>query len=420
MILKSEIFQNLLLIIFLFGGIFTPTVCPIPTRFFVIGLAIFIIFVNTLSRKKIYISRNFIWTYIGFVPFLLYFMIVQINRVLTNPKYKEAYISTTKGTVLAFVYTIIIGTALIILIERYRVDRERIFRIFFYVGFIQLIFVLMSFFIAPFRDIIIDAIVKYSREENIVAAIYRHIDKRIYGFASNLFDEFGYSTSILISISFLYGMEKKNKKIIVLSVLMLLIPLLNTRTGLLLSIIGLSLILLCYFRVNRFLNYIITIGLIFVLGLICISYLPDALRDWLILGFDLTIDFITKGNKSTGTFYVLFNEDMIFPPDLLFGAGAKTDYILRSIDNGYMQALWRYGIIGMVLLFIGYIHMFLRCRSKSKDKMAKCLMIVILTILFIYFIKLFPVTMFGANILLFGIPAIMNTQNDVHLFKHQI
>ena len=45
--------------------------------------------------------------------------------------------------------------------------------------------------------------------------------------------------------------------------------------------------------------------------------------------------------------------------------------------------------------------------------MSRILMVEITLILFIYLIKLFQVTMFGANILLFGIPAMINTNNEV-------
>ena len=84
-----------------------------------------------------------------------------------------------------------------------------------------------------------------------------------------------------------------------------------------------------------------------------------------------------------------------------------------GIDSGYIQCLWRYGIIGTLLLLGGYAYSFILAVRYRNTKERKVLIIVILTIFFTYLFKLFSLVNYGNVFLLFVIlGALISNKTD--------
>ena len=133
------------------------------------------------------------------------------------------------------------------------------------------------------------------------------------------------------------------------------------------------------------------------------KYLPLGLQDAL---SRTVTEFIglAQGQK-IGVFTEIFGVDIVYPDNMLLGAGISPERItsLTGIDSGYIQCLWRYGIIGAVLLWSGYISSAVIAYKNTSPKSNKVILVDLIMIMLIYCFKLFLFNSYANNFLLFFI-----------------
>jgi len=227
----------------------------------------------------------------------------------------------------------------------------------------------------------------------------------MYGLARNLFDLFGYIVSMLITLIFLKGVSENKNIYKLLAIALLIIPLLNARTGLMLTLVGFTIVLIFYYEPKKSHRYIFG-GIVAIIIVVAIfSFLPEKNAEWLTKGFDDTLTYIKTGEK-VGVYSQILEADIVYPSNYVMGDCGSPEALAnyRGIDSGYIQCLWRFGIIGSALLFLGYLNMFLMAGFRNRTKKVYCTITVLAMLFFVYLFKLYALDNAASNILVFGIP----------------
>ena len=297
----------------------------------------------------------------GFVPFFVYFILQMTFIIIANGN-KDVYSQNIQYVFMYAFFILIAASFMISLVSKKGYSKDEVVKFLIAVGIIQFICVISSLLVPAVKEFFTSLIIRNSRSEAVVNATISYGGYRSYGFADNLFDQFGYIISLIIVITFAYGLFEKKKRILLLSLFFLVMPMLNARSGLLLSLIGICIVSLYYIFINGFNKTYKIIGIAILLVLLASVLLNNISLDkleWLTDGYNEIFNLVTQGDKSGKTINALFNEDMVWPDDLLFGAGGSpNNFGYVGIDMGYVRLIWMFGGIGTVLLFGGYIRMF--------------------------------------------------------------
>lgn len=371
--------------------------------------------------KQLNIRLNVFKVLVGYAPFIMYVLFVSIIYSIVDYSNAYGYISNLIGVVNPMIFIIITVFFIIALSRDGDIKRTRwIIRMLCFVMFLQFFFTLVGYLNPNIQQTINDIVVSNTKNEVTAKAVKAASGIRVYGFSGYYFDYFGVVTSMLISLVFLKGMSDKNISYIIGSVLLLFVPMINGRTGLMLSGISIAVILLLYFKkANIILKSKIVVAFVLLLFLITVmfSYLPGHLQRWITQGFDATVSLL-KGEGAVGVYASILGTDMVLPQnclDLLFGIGKRiedagvVDSTGGRIDSGYVQSIWRFGVLGTCLLLGGYINMF-RIIIKTGTHFSKCVGWVLSFIVLLFFFKGSPISNHGFNFVLFTITILIVNQ----------
>ena len=408
--------SKLIVVLIMFLGVFMPCLIRVRMQYVVISLELITILFMLIFDRKLTFNRNTIKVFGAFIPFLLYYSISIILNGLTSTNSLRAYLDEYTQIIFVFLYAFVS----IIFIQKWIQTSNEGFdgfsNLMTVVATIQLICVMLAFMFPQVKTFFNNLTIQNSLSEVIVNVTNNkwRMSYRAYGLAENLYDRFGYAISILISLSFLKGISTNNRKKIALSLAMLMMPLLNARTGLLLSGVGIVIIMFNYFKPKRVFSYLAIVIALIVSFALVFNHLPTRLQLALTNGVDATRGLL-GGNGKTDVYLEIFENDIVIPQNILFGAGLSPERKMgySGIDSGYIQCLWRYGIIGTLLLLGGYAYSFILAVRYRNTKERKVLIIVILTIFFTYLFKLFSLVNYGNVFLLFVIlGALISNKTD--------
>ena len=191
--------------------------------------------------------------------------------------------------------------------------------------------------------------------------LYKHdynVERRFFGFANSLLDSFGFGTGLLALLPLYYSIRNSKKWLFAIPFL-LLVPLLNSRTGLVVFGIG-AFIFLVYIIKNKllksYIKEIIPTALLLIIGVLAI-YLFNGKTIWWIVG-----DVKSFFNRSIdGTARILFSSSFWRLPSswlsivcgrgiTIAGFGGLKDYFGFTSDVGYINEIWRTGIVGLLTM----------------------------------------------------------------------
>lgn len=183
---------------------------------------------------------------------------------------------------------------------------------------------------------------------------------RIYGISG----DYTFSTSIfmaiLSSISLILFYHLKEKKFLLFTIILIFSSLLNGRTGFIIFILVSLISTYFYVPKKKFIKYFIVFIMFLCMLLPIISLLVGVeWLNWLLSSFTDIYASIFNSDSST-TINRLF-EFTFFPKNLylIFGVGSRVfgDYGMNLInkmsDIGYINEIWRGGLIYMVLFYSG-------------------------------------------------------------------
>lgn len=390
-----------------FFYLFLPPVASISILSLITVFNVVFIILQCVKRQKVILKRELLCAILGFGIHIILFYIFQGAHYISDISHQLEIAEFTKQHTLIIIHTTIACIFLAMLCNYYGLTLNRFLIAIALAGMIQLVLVLVSLQFPSIRMIFVDTITKNVRSERLAEAVNRYLYLRSYGFASNLMDGFGYVTALIIVLSFLKGISDKNKKLTTLSLVMIIMPLLNTRTGLILSFMGILIIILTRLNLQNMRKYVN--GAIFVFLLfICISrFIPEHTLQWASRGITQTLDLLFKGDGSAGVYTEIFQADLQFPANFLFGAGLDPNKIgIAGIDSGYVQCIWRYGLLGTLVLFSAIISYFLFFWNRIHGKTERTMLVLLPMLLFVYLLKISGLENPGGNFIIFGTPIV--------------
>ena len=406
---------SLFLIIFLFCAIFTPDFFPFSMRYLIAFFCIIGIIWHWIKTKKAVFDKRFMHIFIGFIPLLVWVILAQIIHILTDSTHRDVYVYTLTHTLEVFLAGFLIGLFLTYVAEQYKYSFSDFIRILIIVTLIQFVCVVLALLFPAVRLFFNAFTIKNSQSEKLAMlalASSSGLVDRSYGLSSNLFDSFGFISGLLICLIFIYGMEIKNNLVKVLSFFLILLPLVNSRTGLLLVIVGFVVTGFFYLNFKTVLRNFLIFILAAVVLFFIVSRLPESMIAWISKGFSETRS-ILSGDEKGDVFSKLFGYDLVFPSSLFLGDGGYPKHLINySVDNGYINCLWNFGIVGSFFLFMGYINMFRISFKSTTRKMNKAISVVIATIFFVYLFKIYSIDNFGGIVVIFGIVSMIIKQAD--------
>lgn len=397
-----------LLSVFLFIYIFQPPVLKTNIRLILTIIALCYIAVNTFRHPTIRVQKDVLKPLFFIAIFTVCFVLFQIGRITLNNPPETAYIrSLTTSVLLIVIYTTIACIFLVQYSNHNGLSYSQICSAVINAGVVELCCVILSFISPGIRQTFNSLMISNVRDEQMSINFYKFTWQRTYGFADNLFDGFGYLTSIIIVITFLKGFREKKKRYVILSFVMLIMPLLNSRTGLLLSAVGYIIVLIAYFSPRKLFKYMCLAGLGIGGVLLFVNRLPAETADWVMRGVTQTLDLF-GGDVDSGVYHQILVADLQFPNSIIWGAGYRPNAIGRvDIDSGYVQCIWRFGLLLSILFFGALLYYFITVFSELNNKDEKILIILLVMFLLLFFIKESPFGLLGAHILTFGLPIVM-------------
>lgn len=396
--------QGILLTVFLFLGIFMPCLIRVRMQYILIGMGVIYVTWTAVNLRVIRINTTVIKMLGSFVPFYLYYTILVFGKTVSNATNATMYTIEYIQALSIAMYVITIGIAMALFKQKNDIDSNRFYTLIIAVGVLQLFFVIISFISPSIKATFNNLTAKNSFNENISAFMGRqwYMGWRAYGLAENVFDGFGFVISIIISVVFVYGLSKQKKVIVILAWAMLIMPLLNARTGLVLCFISFVYIMFRYLNFKRAIGYTLLITTLLLMFPVLLKFLPEGLQ--LALSKGMTEIGGLLGGEKVGVFSEILGADLVYPADILLGSGASPERLMGmvGIDSGYIQGLWRFGLIGSVLLWSGFASCFYQAYKITQKKEDRVVLVSIFIIMIVYYFKLYFFNGYANNFILFS------------------
>ena len=334
------------------------------------------------------------------VIFFIYLLVGLVFHIILDSNNTVAYLNNVYDVLSVFTRCFIVSIFFWRIIRKKKYKWNDMLDIIILSGFMQLICVVLAFLFPQIKTLFNGFTIANSKSD-YVAFSTKYNPYRSYGLGENLFDSFGYVTALIILLTFIEGMHRRNVKLVVLSGVMVIMPLLNARTGVVLALIGFFIAFIRYTKKSliQSLKILLFAFGAMIVGAFFFKYIPESTQEWITDGTKSINDLLFK-HKTTGVFGVLSNQ-FILPENLLFGEFGSPEMLgLGHSDIGYIQCIWRYGIVGTILLFWGYVNLSTyQNRITNNDRM-KTFSICFNIILFVYLYKMFPFTNLGATLIL--------------------
>ncbi len=299
------------------------------------------------------------------ISYILVYLISWLLAITcVDANYYDNGVLNIYSFLLNFGATFICAIYLVVYCSRRKIDNIEIMKYFVYAGVLQLVIALIALVSPEFKQLTLDLMMKETNESLLKSTWIT--SRRFYGFSNNLLDLFGFGCGIIAILPLFYATLKNKKLFMLWSPILLTLSILNARTGIVIYAIGIIVWLLGFAKNNKInvLRIIIIIPTI-ILGLfasyrIVDTYSPDTIS-W--VRQDL-LSFVDK--DVAGTADELYSDNFWTIPkgsDIIIGTGhnisAYSGYKAEGSvysDVGYINELWKVGIIGLFLyLMINYL-----------------------------------------------------------------
>lgn len=326
---------------------------------------------------------------VSYMIFVLYWIfIVIINFILGERIFIRNYITIFYQMILLTPIMTSCVAYIIVRAETLNYSVEQLLVHFIMAGAIEGAISLMAFISPVIRQLCIQIMQKSNG--NVFSEYI--LSRRIYGFANGLYDLFGWGTGILAA-SPLFLDKKLRKKYMWFVPILLLPPLLNARTGLVMFGVGVAMFVL-FINNESFFSFFGKV-LFILIGVIAGYYIFKWVKEknittyvWILEGLKALWGTISNGQNTNLKLSVLFSKRFwsIPPfPYIILGTGHNI-YIGRASiysanmryansDVGYINYLWMGGIVGSVMLYRIYFKLFIVAIKSNLNKRIKWLLI---------------------------------------------
>jgi len=361
-------------ILFLFCALFAPPlISNINLILFVAAYSIISILTRYKSRYRTVFKNSGLYSLSkGIVLYLtVYSFVLIFNAITGNLVNPGHYMRLLYSFFLLMPISTLISLYIILRSEELHSSPFELLRDFVFAGLIQ-------------STIAIVALVNNQIKQMLVSLMYKNtqdpllntpwiVERRFYGFANSMLDLFGFGMGILAGAS-LYVKNKHFSKNVIIFCLLLIPAVLNARTGLLMA--GLGIIFYCVYLLSSL--KITKLLMLAVGGFLCLvaltfslnKYAPSTLS-WVLNDVGSFTATSSLDRSTQGTANTLFSANFWAMPDtigLMMGTGHTLYQAdgFRQSDVGFVNDIWRTGVVGTLLLYILFV-IFIRNGSRSSS-----------------------------------------------------
>ena len=322
----------------------------------------------------------------------IYIATIMLLGLFFDPVNAANYLKTIYRIFLVFPVTIIISLFLLFNFKEKKYNKIQILKVIISAGLIQLIFTVSMVVFSPLRDLLL-MIIHFNTGNELSQNLW-HLQRRFFAFSQNVFDTFGYGTGIIAALSLFYALYTNKYKLIILFPLLLLVPLFNARTGIIIGMLGLFYIFLYLMIDGKVIKMIKISVLALILSISIIpvySYLSEKSPEtimWVESGY-LDIISVIKGEEGSDSATVILSDEKWELPDdlrLVFGSGHTVFEAdgYRHSDIGYVNDIWLVGIVGFIIFYSFFALLLVYAIQRSISKLD--------TILILYLTSAFLMT----------------------------
>lgn len=377
------------LVTFSFLAIFQPPFVPIAL-IYIMGLVTAMLLFFSSSRKleyKVYRECHIEWMYRLFILMSLYIFIVGfINWSFIEKRdiLKTWMKSINQTSVLSFIEFAMVWYILIKSYQR-KFGLNDIVTILCWVGILQSICCIAAFISPQIRSIFM-----MFGDRNLYSNEF-FMERRGYGFSTNLLDTFGYGMGLIGGYMILVKWTKSKLLRIISLCLVLFAISVNARTGFVVIFLA---VIVKLFISYKGLNRIIILSIAVAVGFSLYSIIPQLLESgkrsdnvtisWISSSFeDIYLLFSTDKSQNLSFEDVSFIDNIIDLPDnafeLLFGTGHYVYDTESSLgfrtDIGYFNLLWEFGIIGTIAVLSCMLYFMGLPFFKTKNRIIRSIVV---------------------------------------------
>lgn len=398
-----------LLSLYLFLCLYAPPVLPDVNLVLVIALLSVPYLFSNATRAKEIISTSAARSFCAwFGAYALYWVVIMlVNSLLGSEAYTSDYVTSAYSFFLVVPICLVCCLTALVYAGRHGLTNSQVIKAFILAGLAQAAIALAAFFDQGVKDALTEIMFQNTGTTQMQEGSWI-AERRFYGFANSMLDLYGFGTGMIAALpAFLILIDRTASKMWLLAVpLLLAVPALNARTGLVLfavAIVAASL----YAGRSSGLSVVATMLTALVVVLVAaviigvISTVRPEIIDWL-LGDIL-------GTTQHNTFSILFGEGFWNLPDplmMMTGTG-HTVYRVSGFshsDVGYVNELWRTGVIGLVLLLGAFARpVMIALKERRIDGAMRYLIVATSLCLAIVAVKCMPITHSGGMILLIAL-----------------
>ncbi len=384
-------------VVYLFFYMFAPPLIPkVNMIFFVAAFSLFMLMTKYRNSIKsvLYKSKIISFSVMIFCAFIYIGLIMSIG-VFLDPVNPINYIKSGYRFFLLVPVTLICIVYVILRAKELEYGLKEVSKALILAGLIQTLFSVSMALIPQFREFLLN--IMYMNTGDSLSQNLWHIQRRYYAFSQNVLDTFGYGTGILAILPLFYGFYIKRYVYCLLTPILLIVPLLNSRTGLVIAFIGILCFLLYTIFKTSFVQLLKMSIITFFLALISIQainyfskILPTTMY-WVNSGINDAIGFF-KGEKGTDSVSIITSQNNWLLPDsyfIFFGTGHNV-YEAKGYshsDVGYVNDIWLSGILGFTFLYSSMVFLFLTAFFKRNVFLIRTLVVFLALSFFVTNIK---------------------------------
>ena len=403
------------LIIYMFLSIFNPDFFPMEmvSLMTYVGIAIVLLFI--CNQHGITFTKELFYPLRVFLPFLVYFLAITFIFCFSSIGQRGLFLNNLTAYIIPLSKWYVAYLVFYYISNSFKLDTNEYMSLLMMVGIVQTICVILALFFPRIRDVFNGFTIANSQSQHMKDYVLMN-NQRSFGLADNLFDSFGYTTSFIIVYTFILSISK-NTKFILLFLVMLFMPLLNTRTGVLLvGVCGVLVVLYFYSTVfiNKWLRTVTTAIITALCAMALYSIVPEDTKTWIEDGFKAIYVLFSSGERTSG--FAAMERMIGIPEHFIIGECCSPESLGRgATDIGYVQCIWRFGLIGTTLLLYGFFRVFKLGYVKANSKEQKCFSICAGIIFFVYLYKLYSIGNPCGNFIIFTwLAVIINGDRNEH------
>ncbi len=396
---KKRYLSKLNLTIYLFFFLFSPPLIPHINFIFILTLySLFMLIKNYKIIKEVIYRSTLNKFIVGILIFLCYWIIIIIlNFFLGNSVNWFHYVRNAYSFFLFFPVTIICVLYVIVECQKNKFTLDDLIKYFIFAGMIQAALVLLSLVFPSIKNFFVE--IMYLNTGNNLLNTPWLTQRRFYGFSNSMLDLFGLGTGLIAALALFYSFHKNIKYIFLFPVL-LMVPLFNARTGLVIAFVGVIFVIL-YLVTNlkkgssisiiKILSIIFTFIILALVVLLASIFFPETF-DWISKSFKTYLDVFSGNTNGKADAFLLFSSNfwMLPPfPEIIFGTGYSLYEAtgFAHSDVGYINDIWCTGILGTIILYYTFGRVCYKAFKSSTKKIFAYMIVYFVVSIMLFLVK---------------------------------